>query len=233
MSLEEAACPRCGESAVAFGSTGLRHLFRGVAGTTRRACRSCGYRWLDVHGYSPALRAAAALLLIGGIFSAVSVARVFRPPPSETALRAAARGSGGSGGSGRLASAVDSMKGASSAGLSDADGAPGAARAEPGLTEGLKSLVAPVLRPSEPGEPARASVVREAAAAPAANFKDTNWLVKLLSKRVSRQEVEQVERMDKKQLWEKYGHYFGSKEEAKAAYNQYQQNREKIKSELK
>jgi hypothetical protein len=236
----EDCCPRCGSEDVALGATWQRHALRAVVGTSRRFCRGCGLRWLDeFRTYSPMARLAAVCAASALIFGGVALSKVVVPSaPSNRVLASVVPGSRAAG-DGRL------LRAAGGGGLSPASGA---LSYSDGGSAGLAGVVDAGFmdssgRPMRPGQ----SLTEDGSAgypAPVAYnnvqsddgsgkaLGQLSTLLKLAGGKVDRTKLDQIDRMDKKQLWDQYGSYFGSKEEAKAAYNQYQQNKGRIRAEL-
>ncbi|MBI4386696.1 MAG: hypothetical protein HY551_04885 [Elusimicrobia bacterium] len=223
------SCPFCEHEGVRFGSSPGRHLLRGLLGTRRRFCPGCRRRWFSQRrGHLPnALRMALA----GGLAATLGLAgsryvnqdRFAGIPPSAT------------GASRRVAAHDPTERGEASAALDRA--AEGAAAAGPGAALAWEESAAARSRTSSRAAWDTEALRRRTAASGGYEASGSGnilqGLSQLLKQALSRSQEDKIDellKMDKKTLWDQYGKYFSSKEQAKQVYEDYKRRRSSGKS---
>lgn len=224
------SCPHCGGHDVSAGRIFLLHFARLAHGSHRRYCRSCRRRWTAAEkAVSPAARRAAALLLFSvlGLALACVVNEVWlapRPCPLQTAAWAEA-GAGMQDPQAFAEGGMDVAYGQELAARMQLSGVNFTAQ-DYGRLRGMAGQGAPrgdyarravqeALRQNG-GQQSMPELLRRAAA-----------VIKPMGKKPG-QFASEVESSDKQTLWDKYGNNFSSKDEARAAYEQFKQRRGEI-----
>lgn len=226
-------CPKCGSEHTRLGSSAAKHLFRGLVGTYKRFCLGCGKRWRSPvrTAAAPVQRAATLAAAAAVLFGAHAVFSARRQPALDVSASPYAdfyREADASGAPPPPALLPDV---ASPIHLKDASpgplgGAPPGAYGDPGPRAGER-------RQWQRGDPAATPAGDPGArsgAQGAGRFEAMPWLSAIKSffggsARPARGQVEAALREDKHVLWDKYGKYFSSKDEAKRFYEQAQRNK--------
>lgn len=209
-------CRACGSGQVWRSSVWRYHLLRTLVDSSRRYCGACQERWIsnETVRSSPQRRLflTAACFAVAGVVFGGGYLLLRRVPLSGKAARMAKVVGFDSGGakdkshSGAKAVAAEG----SAAGVPPADGsveAQGASKFEAAIA-GMRG---------GDGKAGWASLLGDAASL---MVEQAMGMIKGGSPENGPSSSD-VEKMDKKQLWDKYGHIFGSKEEAKKTYNDY------------
>lgn len=220
------SCPYCDSRKVRTGKTLLPHLVRLALGSRRRYCANCRSRWIGSENFSSPL---ASLTLILFIFTPLAAGVVymkkegwFEPHPYSSQLIGwdSSRPSAWAAG---VPGEIDVSRTEGVPGqyaqlfteLRSMERSRGPLRWRPGQLADLN--LAYGLGPQGPGQP-----------------RDMQLALSRLTDAVRRsgktpqQLAKEIDQTDKQTLWDKYGANFASKEEAKAAYNEFQANRDKI-----
>ncbi|MBI3548388.1 MAG: hypothetical protein HY078_04965 [Elusimicrobia bacterium] len=218
-----------------FSSGFLRNLFRTVIGSRKRFCFDCGGRWIsDSREGGPwplrlTLASAPVAVLWGFIALDASRSIPYRDPTASPYARYYFESEGATGhqlGSVAVRGTAMSLQAPLSKAEAERLGLP--PPAAPGSTEnGLRPPAAARLRSSSAAI-AFAGAKAESGgmfSGPLMSF-ITNFLKSQFGgQNISRGQIDSVLKQDKRTLWNKYGKYFGSKEEAKQAYEQVQRNK--------
>lgn len=193
----------------------MRHLSRGLSGSTRRHCLGCGHRWRSPErGYLRSAQATVALsgLLLTG-FSAWFILRA--PPPA--AARKPLRFIGVKAPPSALPQARKNAPEAETPVEADISQTPGEDPDQAGAVARPPESEAFLMTPMPEGE-GPSTLSGQA-------LEDVGQLLKQMTSIIAPSgtdsRYEEVIKTDKKELWRKYGSYFGSKEEAKAKYDEY------------
>ena len=210
------ACPSCSGKQIRLSADWGRHYLRCMIGSRKRFCVSCKSRWTASAKGGWPVPARIALLLVP-IVAARGAAHFHRPElehaPIYVRQQAPAPGS---------------------ASASDADADPGAQgdASIPGLAEDPKEIhsTAQWLRAhqNDPAAPAGPPIQRKPGMLGTLSM--LSDLIKHslgFNNGMSQAQIDSLLKQDKHKLWDQYGHYFSSKEEAKAAYEQAKKESEK------
>lgn len=209
MSLER--CPTCGGRNIWRSSSWYVHILRAVLNSSRRYCNVCKDRWIDQNRapFTPWRKAILASVCFSAfilVFVGVYTVLKRRSLLSKAGLKALA------------VAASSSITGGGAGGAGASEGVAGAAGSKSAPDEAASAAAAAALALGA-GEKKGGfgSLLKDLGTLSFGNITD---LLKAgdVSKGPSSAEVEG---MDKKVLWEKYGHMFGSKEDAKKTYTDY------------
>lgn len=183
-----------------------------MSGSRRRFCPACGKKWVDKVPAPRPMWVMAAMVLL----AAAAAVNMIRSMDSEYR---GPRSRGKSAGSGRASpAAAPSRAGTAKTAASPGASRPGAANpSSPGLPES-----------GTPGQDEDPGLVEVDASSEEGSLLDLlGDLLEMAMNSLkgafggSGPSADELERMDKKMLWKKYGHYFGSKDEAKKSYDEY------------
>jgi hypothetical protein len=184
-------CPSCGGHEISFGSTPFRHFLRSILGTSRRYCAGCGNKW-RVHGEI----ALPCLIVRTAMWVTLAI---FAVRSIHVYIRSQAVAS----------SSADRRNGNLSG---DRDPLwPGGVVGGPGLPAGFRSE-------SSEDDGFFGGFMSD--------FRDMKNLLKLAfgsayyrSGKIP--SSDQLTQQQKRDLWNKYGRYFSSKDQAKKSYDDY------------
>ena len=223
-------CPYCGSKKVRTGKTFLPHLARLALGSRRRYCANCRSRWI---GSEKIFSTWARLALILLIFPPLAAGAVylktegwFEPQPEmyRTAGEESART--GSAEAGGLTGETEALIGE---GLSGPN-----VQQLAGLSLGARSRIPPRWRSGQIRDMNLAYSISPQGAGRLVQSREMQMMFSRLTDAVRRTGktpqalAKEIDQTDKQTLWDKYGANFSSKDEAKAAYNEFQTNRDKI-----
>lgn len=197
-------CRVCGSGQVWRSSVWRYHLLRTLVDSSRRYCGACQERWISDEPVRAGPRRklllavsaiSAAGLLLGG--ASIILGRSSR----SSRAKILAKGGGGSAGAASKSSAGVGP------GAEEETGAAEGGADEAGIARGFGGE----------NKSGWASLMTDAASLAVGQ---AMGMIKGKSAADGPGSAE-LEKMDKKALWEKYGHMFGSKDEAKKSYNEY------------
>ncbi|MBI4350370.1 MAG: hypothetical protein HY550_02920 [Elusimicrobia bacterium] len=228
--MKTASCPNCGGKRVRTGKTFLPHLARMAVGSRRRYCRNCRSRWIGEEKlYSPWARLALILLVCGpAIITLVYLKREgwFEPQPylyeTADAEHAAAGAHGGSG----IDGGVEALLEGDMAGVY--------AQRFAGTHFAERSRRPVQWRTGQLDMNTLYNLTLQGGMRPAGQSREMQEMLSRMAEAVKRtgktpQELaREIDQTDKQTLWDKYGNNFASKDEAKAAHNEFKANRGKI-----
>lgn len=217
-------CPFCEREGVRFGSSPGRHLLRGLLGTRRRFCPECRRRWFSQRrGHLPnALRMALA----GGLAATLGLAgaRYSKQNRFSDIPLAAAGASRGTAAhdkteQGEVPDAIGQGTGNTAAAGPDAAHAWEESAAARSRTSSRAAWETEALR-----RRTAASGGHEASGS-GSILQGISQLIKQALSRSQEDKIDELLKMDKKTLWDQYGKYFTSKEQAKQTYEDYKRRR--------
>lgn len=215
------SCPHCSSLKIGLARSFAYHVVRMAFSTHRRYCRDCGLKWIaDERAGWPTLRILVVLI------AAISLGRlgffVSRVATRSAAFRQAQLDH----------AAKKELAKLSPDGLTHVETAETASVAEPPMGAVklfFKAWQAEVREPSaQPSQGQAAAEKRrlyDPETAPADSRSDLASLIKSLIKKTDQGQLNEIDNMSKKDLWDKYGSHFSSKEEAKQAYEEYKKQR--------
>ena len=222
-------CPYCGSKKVRTGKTFLPHLARLALGSRRRYCANCRSRWIGSEEiFSPWARLALMLFIFTPLAAGAVYLKTegwFEPQPDmyQTAdEQNAGRGAAGAGG---VAGGIEALM---------QEGMSGPyARQFSGLRFTERSRLSPHWRAGQLADLNQAYSLDPQGAGRPGQSKEIQLLSRLTDavRRTGKSPqalAKEIDQTDKQTLWDKYGANFSSKDEAKAAYNEFQANRDKI-----
>ncbi|MBI5209970.1 MAG: hypothetical protein HY927_08360 [Elusimicrobia bacterium] len=191
-------------------------------GTHRRYCPTCGHGWTGKDSKGK------PLLLAGLVLAVVAVSIVLGWALGVSMLT---DGPGAPAGT-RMPSPQEAGAAWTPVQDGEADSTPELAAeeaGEPGVAgEPKEPAGQPDVIEGEPKARGRAAPIRLDPPVPPsvlgrmnAMFGDVSKMMKLLNSSQQAEVTADIDRLSKKELWDKYGHYFGSKEQAKQAYEQH------------
>ena len=223
-------CPYCGSKKVRTGKTFLPHLARMALGSRRRYCANCRSRWIGSEKiFSPWARLALMLLVFTPLAAGAVYLKTegwFEPLPEmyQTAGEESART--GSAGAGGLTGGIEALMGEGMSGPY--------AQQFAGLSLEARSRMPQRWRSGQMADLNLAYTISPQGAGRLVQSKEMQMMLSRLTDAVRRTGktpqalAKEIDQTDKQTLWDKYGANFSSKEEAKAAYNEFQANRDKI-----
>ena len=209
--MELGFCPKCSSNKVRTGHVYLLHLARLARGSHRRYCRECKSRWKsDVKAYSPWINLLAVMPIFGILgFLAYQVWLDTRVDMD-------------------LASGRDSLSGTAagrnpdgSFGLQNGSATGPYGRGMRTDGQYWRTWQTMNMNTGYPGG-------IHMAGAQNSQFDLLGILLQLLKGKTPQELAKELDHTDKQTLWNKYGNNFASKEDAKAAYSDFQHHRDEI-----
>lgn len=221
--MELGRCPKCNSQKVRTGHIYLRHLLRLARGSRRRYCRDCRSRWLAAKkvrspwaGFAGSMPVfAAAVLALGYLSSKVW----FAPLAGRARAPGWADSLAGTADADTVTNGMEDMQGGDAAGVyGQASGARGTGQRHAPMRWGAGQLMElnAAYRQSFPGTGRKAG-----------QSQDMQEILRQLAAigKTPRELASEIDSTDKQTLWNKYGSRFASKEDAKAAYDDFQSHR--------
>lgn len=217
-------CSQCKEVNIVLSSDKINNAVRTIIGSRRRFCPNCGYKWLDkVNSPKPVwVWALAAMVVLGGaVFFVRSLDSEHRGKNASKRPRGTLK-TGGTAASGLAkgagATAKDAAAGASED-LAAADSERGEGAGEGGQDAGGEAEGESLIEVDQSDDGGSPGLLEAAGDI----MKVTMSLVKKPGGMGGSggPSSGEIEKMDKKELWKKYGHMFGSKEDAKKQYTEH------------
>ena len=222
-------CPYCGSRKVRTGKTFLPHLARMALGSRRRYCANCRSRWIGSEKiFSPWARLALMLLIFTPLAAGAVYLKAegwFEPQPEMYQTAGEERARTGSAGAGDPTGGIEALMGEGMSGPY--------AQQFAGLRFAERSRLSLQWRAGQLADLNQAYSLNPQGAGRPGQSKEMQMLSRLTDAvrrtgKTPQALAKEIDQTDKQTLWDKYGANFSSKEEAKAAYNEFQANRDKI-----
>ena len=218
--MELGRCPLCGSLRVRTGENLLRHLLRVSHGSRRRYCHGCRFRWTSsVRAFSPLSWLARGMVVSALVLSMLTwlATEIKEAPPLARKSRS------------------EAISGpATETGVTEEE----ALYEHPALAEARGKGLGRRISLSGRGGPARMTIPgyagRSQWARTGGGFDRTPAMLQMLLALIRntgkdpKEIAAEIDSTSKEELWRKYGSHFGSKEEARAAYNKFQRHRKEL-----